>query len=296
MARLNNHTGPKKQYAESETHDLGGAIDSFPAPAEDELFDGQNTTAPAELQRWNYPKGNALRIASAFWCFIVLGMNDAAYGALIPYLETYYSISYTVVSLVFLSPLVGYFTASLTNNIIHTRFGQRGIAMISPSCKIVAYVTVSVHPPYPVLVVVYLIAGFGAGLEDAAWNAWIGAMENPNELLGFLHGFYGVGATISPLIATSMVTKGDLPWWNFYYVLVSFFFPASWDMKHKNTHNMAYRSAAPSSSYSLRLTASGTARVPSTSSKTHAQAERPAMSAAGKGKSSPHCFRRRPHA
>lgn len=35
-------------------------------------------------------------------------------------------------------------------------------------------------------------------------------MENANELLGLLHGAYGLGATISPLIATSMITKGDL--------------------------------------------------------------------------------------
>ena len=52
---------------------------------------------------------------------------------------------------------------------------------------------------------------FGIGLEDGGWNAWIGNMESANELLGFLHGAYGLGATISPLIATSIVTKGGLP-------------------------------------------------------------------------------------
>lgn len=45
-------------------------------------------------------------------------------------------------------------------------------------------------------------------------------MESANELLGFLHGSYGLGATISPLIATAMVTKGHLPWYMFYYVMV----------------------------------------------------------------------------
>lgn len=45
-------------------------------------------------------------------------------------------------------------------------------------------------------------------------------MENANELLGFLHGCYGLGATISPLIATSMVTKAHLPWYTFYYLMV----------------------------------------------------------------------------
>jgi len=46
-------------------------------------------------------------------------------------------------------------------------------------------------------------------------------MANPNEVLGFLHAFYGVGAVLSPLIATTMITKGSrLPWYTFYYVMV----------------------------------------------------------------------------
>lgn len=45
-------------------------------------------------------------------------------------------------------------------------------------------------------------------------------MDHPNQILGLLHGCYGIGATISPLIATSMVTKGNLGWWTFYYILV----------------------------------------------------------------------------
>jgi len=47
-------------------------------------------------------------------------------------------------------------------------------------------------------------------------------MANANEVLGFLHGFYGLGAVLSPLIATTMITKGQrLPWYTFYYVMVS---------------------------------------------------------------------------
>jgi fucose permease len=67
-----------------------------------------------------------------------------------------------------------------------------------------------------------MFAGFGNGLEDSAWNAWIGNMENANEMLGFLHGAYGLGAAISPLIATAMVTKAHLLWYNFYYLMVCF--------------------------------------------------------------------------
>lgn len=45
-------------------------------------------------------------------------------------------------------------------------------------------------------------------------------MANANEVLGFLHGFYGLGAAISPLVATSLVTKAGWHWYEFYYLMV----------------------------------------------------------------------------
>jgi fucose permease len=125
-----------------------------------------------------------------------------------------------VVSLVFLSPFVGYVLSAALNNYIHLKFGQRGVAVIGPLCHLVSYVIFAVHPPYPVLVVIFMLAGFGNGLEDAGYNAWIGNMANANEVLGFLHGFYGLGATLSPLIATSMIAGAGLSWYYFYYVMV----------------------------------------------------------------------------
>lgn len=65
-----------------------------------------------------------------------------------------------------------------------------------------------------------MIAGLGNGIGDAGWNALFGNLANSNQLLGFLHGFYGAGAVISPLVATSMVTKAGLPWYTYYYLMV----------------------------------------------------------------------------
>ena len=116
---------------------------------------------------------------------------------------------------------MGYLVAALLNNIIHHRFGQIGIAVIAPLARLVGFLPIAFHPPYPALPVLLLFPGFGNGLEDSAWNAWIGNMENANELLGFLHGAYGLGGTIGPLVATAMVTKGGLPWYKFYYLMVA---------------------------------------------------------------------------
>ncbi|QIW99030.1 hypothetical protein AMS68_004548 [Peltaster fructicola] len=179
------------------------------------------TTTPAEhVESWKSPRINMYRVPVTFWAFLVMGMNDASYGALIPYLEEFYGVNYTVVSLVFLSPFVGYNLAALTNNWIHSTFGQRGVAVLGPTFHLISHIIIAVHPPYPVLVIAFMLAGLGNGIEDSGWNAWIGVMDSANEMLGFLHGFYGLGATISPLLATTMITQAGLPWYTWYYVMI----------------------------------------------------------------------------
>ncbi|KAF4776108.1 major facilitator superfamily transporter [Colletotrichum scovillei] len=191
------------------------------------VLDGEDVTEVPPIntleetrERWNGTRINTYRFFVTCWSFIIMGMNDAAVGALIPYIETYYNITYTVVALLFLSPFIGYLVAALSNNLIHHKLGQRGVAVLGPISRMIGYIPLVSHPPYPVLPVVLLFAGFGNGLEDSAWNAWVGNMQNANELLGFLHGAYGLGATIGPLVASAMVTKGKLPWYSFYYVMI----------------------------------------------------------------------------
>ncbi|KAK4617672.1 Bypass of stop codon protein 6 [Fulvia fulva] len=216
----------KQETSSSKQPSVGGR--SLRSIKTDDGSDDRNeslpspTTASQPQETWRNPKGNIYKVSATFWAFIVMGMNDATYGAIIPYLQTYYNLRYAIVSLVFLSPFVGYTASALLNNAIHLRFGQRGVAFLGPLCHLFAYVINCVHPPFPVLVVSFILAGFGNGLLDAGWNAWIGAMANANEMLGLLHATYGLGATIAPLIATSMITKANLPWFNWYYCMVGF--------------------------------------------------------------------------
>ena len=125
-----------------------------------------------------------------------------------------------MVSLVFLSPVVGYVSAAIFNNRIHMSLGQRGVGYIAPGSRLAGYIIISQHPPFGALVIGFILAGFGNGLEDAAWNAYIGNMQRANEILGFLHGSYGLGAVLSPIIATALVTKAHLQWFTFYYLMI----------------------------------------------------------------------------
>ncbi|KXH61841.1 hypothetical protein CNYM01_09036 [Colletotrichum nymphaeae SA-01] len=173
------------------------------------------------VQRWNSPPINKYRTAATFWSFVVVGMNDGSYGALVPLLETHYDLNHTVVSLIFLSPFVGYAIASAVNNLMHVHFGQRGVACIAPLCHLIPYLTFSFHPPYPVLVALFVLVGMGNGLADAAWCSFIGQMANSHEMSGILQACYALGATIAPLIATALSAEGQPGWFAFYYVMTA---------------------------------------------------------------------------
>ncbi|KAK2810834.1 hypothetical protein FQN50_002657 [Emmonsiellopsis sp. PD_5] len=165
-------------------------------------------------QKWNEPAINKWRILVTFVSFAIVGASDGVYG-----IRADFNLSTTVVSLIFMTPFAGYALATIAVNKVHMTFGQRGIAIIGPLCHFVPFLIMAIRPPYPVYLVAYAIVGFGNGLIDAAWNAWVGDMVNANALMGFLHAFYGLGATVSPTIATGMINSG-LDWWLFYYTLV----------------------------------------------------------------------------
>ena len=59
---------------------------SLPEPQEIlETEDPEN--AVEALTRWNKPRINTYRLATIFFAFINFGMNDASYGALLPYVR-----------------------------------------------------------------------------------------------------------------------------------------------------------------------------------------------------------------
>ncbi|KAL4772356.1 MFS general substrate transporter [Aspergillus nidulans var. acristatus] len=187
------------------------SVQTFEPIAEDAVIQAK--------QKWNDPAINKWRLLATFASFAVVGASDGVYGALVPYLRDDYKLSTTVVSLIFMTPFAGYTIATLIVNKIHMTFGQRGIAIIGPLCHIIPFATMAIRPPWPAMLAVYVIVGLGNGLIDAAWNSWIADMVNANTMMGLLGAFYGLGATLSPTIATQMIKSG-LRWNHFYYTLL----------------------------------------------------------------------------
>ncbi|KAF7189259.1 Bypass of stop codon protein 6 [Pseudocercospora fuligena] len=161
----------------------------------------------------------ACRLAAAYYSFVVVGAWDGSYGALVVYLRDSYSLSYLTVSCALLAPVVGYAVSAFLTSTIHNRLGYRGIALIASGCHCIAGFSAGQNPPYPLLVVILMLAGLGNGIADASWNSWIGSMPRANGLMGLLHGFYGIGAACSPSLAAVLLEGAGLKWTMFYRLL-----------------------------------------------------------------------------
>jgi fucose permease len=107
---------------------------------------------------------------------------------------------------VFLSDRVGFgiVSTSAKESIVHL---TPQAAPFGTSMQALAYCLILWGPPFPLFVLSYLLNGFGLGLQDAQVNSLIVRFPDPNVKMFLLHAFYGLGATISPLVSTEFVKK-----------------------------------------------------------------------------------------
>ncbi|KAF1834242.1 MFS general substrate transporter [Decorospora gaudefroyi] len=154
------------------------------------------------------------KTTATMYTFATLGLSTASLGALLPLLAQHYTLTDTQVSTLFLASPIGYIAAAQCSNGIHSRFGQRGIAVAGPLLHILANLTAATQPPrFGVLVGAFLGQGVGTGLLDGSLCAWAGGMtRRANMVSGLLHGSYSVGGALGPVLVAAL----GRPWWIWY--------------------------------------------------------------------------------
>lgn len=172
----------------------------------------------------DWRKSNLLKvqILASYAIFILFGLAEQTVGTLIPKFQEYYKIGDAQTSLIFLASTSGYILLALVNEPSHSAVGCRGVVTFGSTAMSLAYLIISSKPPFWILVICYIFVGLGLGSLDAALNAWMGVLEDSNQLLGILHGCYGIGCMISPPLITNLLERKHNPWvWNEYYIVLS---------------------------------------------------------------------------
>ncbi|KUJ16132.1 MFS general substrate transporter [Mollisia scopiformis] len=173
------------------------------------------------LQSFSYPPMNRFRMLSVCLMNFGNGLNDSAPGALIPYIEKHYSIGYAVVSLIFVTNAIGFISAAFIVDALRAQLGRAKTLMMAQSLMTCGFVLIVCTPPFPVVVVSFFFLGLGMAINLAMGNTFAVNLHNGTKMLGAMHGSYGVGGTIGPLIATAMASTGGLLWSRYYLLALS---------------------------------------------------------------------------
>ncbi|KAI1877412.1 hypothetical protein JX265_003420 [Neoarthrinium moseri] len=164
------------------------------------------------------PQKNKFRLAACCCMNFLGGLNDSAAGALIPYMETHYDIGYGVVSLIFVGVALGFITAAPCIAGLEARLGRARLFGLSMLLFIAGYVPIVCTAPIPVVVTSFFLVGFGFAITVAVANVFLANLKEAATALGAVHGSYGIGGTIGPLIATSMASTGHIVWSRYYLI------------------------------------------------------------------------------
>ncbi|KAH0013742.1 MFS general substrate transporter, partial [Aureobasidium melanogenum] len=164
-------------------------------PSELEMSRPPSPSQAAEVvPSWSFPSMNKYRVLAACTVYFGNGLNDASAGALIPYMEKHYHIGYAVVSLIFITNAIGFITAAFFTDLTLEKLGRAKACVLSEAMLIAGYVIMVFTPPFPVVVIAFLLLGLGAALNLALNNVFCANLANSTVILGASHGSYGLGA------------------------------------------------------------------------------------------------------
>ncbi|HZS75035.1 MAG TPA: MFS transporter [Ktedonobacteraceae bacterium] len=160
-----------------------------------------------------------LAIGISFFAFILIGMNDGAVGVLLPGMQTTYHTGKDTISLLFFAGTVGYFIASFNNGLLLDKLGNRRFLLLAVLIMELGFALLSSRPPFLLLLLGIVPIGFGVAMLDAGLNSYIASLPDNTALLNYLHAFYGTGALLGPLVASSFLALGWV-WNGVYFVWI----------------------------------------------------------------------------
>lgn len=172
------------------------------------------------VQSFTKPRMNVWRVLAACFMSLANGLNDGAAGALIPKIEEHYKIGYAVVSLIFVAQALGFIIAAPFTHALEHRLGRAKTYCLAEGSVSIACVIIICQPPFPLVVIAFLPVGFGIAVNLALNNVFCANLVNSTVTLGALHGSYGIGGTIGPLITTALISRGAK--WSIFYTLPLF--------------------------------------------------------------------------
>jgi fucose permease len=145
-----------------------------------------------------------------YLAFISLGLPDSLLGVSWSLMQTEFGAPLETAGLLFMTIAAGTIISSLTSGVVLKRFGT-GIVTFS-SCLMTAGALLGFHfsPSIFWLFICAIPLGLGAGAVDAGINNYVASHYKAHHM-SWLHCFWGVGATLGPVIMAQFIS-GQQSW------------------------------------------------------------------------------------
>lgn len=158
-----------------------------------------------------------LILAVIYVVFISLGLPDSMFGASWPVIHLDFGVEQSFASIY--SIITGVCTggAGFVAGKVIRKFGTPTVTFVSTLLTSIGLVGISVSPNIWVMMIFTVVMGYGAGAIDTALNNYI-SLHYKARHMSWLHCFWGVGVTVSPIIMSFFLTEGN-SWRNGYRVI-----------------------------------------------------------------------------
>lgn len=150
--------------------------------------------------------------------FIALGLPDSLLGVVWPVVHQEFGLPESFASV--FSIIVGFGTGgvSFVAGTLLRKFGTAKVALVSILVTALGLMGISISPNVVVMIIFSVILGYGAGAIDTGLNNFV-SLHYKASHMNFLHCFWGVGVTVSPLIMSAFLDGGEGSWRTGYRVV-----------------------------------------------------------------------------
>lgn len=146
-------------------------------------------------------------ILLAFLAFISLGLPDTLLGVAWPSMRAHFDRPISHLGYLLVCFTSGYLLSSFSSGSIVNRIGVGWLLVASCSFVTLSLILYGFSPFWLMLMPGAFLGGIGAGAIDAGMNHF-GAKAFTPRVLNWLHACWGIGASIGPMIMTSVLASG----------------------------------------------------------------------------------------
>ncbi|MBK5462095.1 MFS transporter [Peribacillus sp. TH27] len=141
-----------------------------------------------------------------YLAFISLGLPDSLLGVAWPVMQLEYGARLETAGLLFMTIAGGTIISSLASGTVLKRFGTGNVTFVSCLMTAGALLGFTFAPSLVWLIICAIPLGLGAGSVDAGLNNYVATHYKAHHM-SWLHCFWGVGATLGPIIMSQFISE-----------------------------------------------------------------------------------------